>query len=138
MFFGSGVANLATSRLKNRPARLKSPSEAVIESSSKTASDSVTVTASLPKQSIVLTRSASVPFKKQKTKPLEYIHYKLNQRAYKASFYRASVLKITTNETRVTWRVAVSCALFSACPLACPKVKNSLSSVCREATISQA
>ena len=45
---------------------------------------------------IALTRSASVPFKKQKPKPFEHNHYKLNQRAYKASFFqRASVLKIT-------------------------------------------
>ena len=51
------------------------------------------VTACLPKQSIALTRSASVPFKKQKTKPLEHNHYKLNQQSYKAFFYRASVLK---------------------------------------------
>ena len=42
---------------------------------------------------IALTRSASVPFKKQKLKPLERNHYKLNQRAYKASYFqRASVL----------------------------------------------
>ena len=44
---------------------------------------------------IALTRSASVPFKKQKlkVKPLERYHYKLNQRAYKASYFqRASVL----------------------------------------------
>ena len=83
--FGSqSVTNLTTSRLKNRPARLKSPSKAVIEISSKTASGSATVTASFPKQSIALARSASVPFKKQKTKPLEHNHYKLNQRSYKA------------------------------------------------------
>ena len=36
-----------------------------------------------------------MPFKKQKTKPLERNHYKLNQRAYKASFYRARMLKIS-------------------------------------------
>ena len=78
--FGSqGVTNLTTSRPK-------SSSKAVIEIYSKTASGSATVTASFPKQSIALTRSASVPFKKQKTKPLEHNHYKLNQRAYKASF----------------------------------------------------
>ena len=60
-------------------------------------SGSATVTASLPKQSIALTRPASVPFKKQITKLLEHNHYKLNQRAYKASFFSElySVLKIT-------------------------------------------
>ena len=59
----------------------------------KTASGSATVTACLPKQSIALTRSASVPFKKQK-KPVEHNHYKLNQRSYKTFlFYRANVLK---------------------------------------------
>ena len=42
------------------------PSEAVIEFSSKTTSDSATVMSSLVKQSIALTRSASVPFTKQK------------------------------------------------------------------------
>ena len=48
------------------------------------------------KSFIALTRSASVPFKKQKPKPLEHNHYKVNQRANKASFIqRTSVLKIT-------------------------------------------
>lgn len=57
-----------------------------MEIGSKTATDCAGHGYSLPKVSIALTRSASVPFKKQKTKPLQYIHYKLNQRAYKASF----------------------------------------------------
>ena len=66
--FGSqSVTNLTSSRLKNRPARLKSPSKAVIEITRKQRVV-VPVTACLPKQLIVLTRSACVSFKKQKKK----------------------------------------------------------------------
>ena len=49
------VTNLTTNMLKHRPARQLSRS----------ASGSATVTANLPKQSIALKRSASVPFKTQ-------------------------------------------------------------------------
>ena len=59
VFFGSqSVTNLTTSRLKNRPAKQ-------LSRSSRKRRVVVPLTACLPKQSIALTRSASVPFKKQ-------------------------------------------------------------------------
>ena len=46
---------------------------------------------------------------KQKTKPLENNHYKLNQRSYKAFFYRASVLKYKFDSHSERTKTTVNC-----------------------------